>query len=148
MKNRVYSVMSLIIILSMLCQLMSHNFIVYAADESIIYSEDFSSGKLDSEWDAYFKKGTTVFGNVHASDKNLYMSYSLKSSTRGLYAKREIKNLDVDVLDFSFDLKITPIISPKNIASAMPPSVALSPPVTAPHSDWVSTASRTPLERV
>lgn len=103
MKNRISAIMSLIIVLSMLCQLMSHNIVACAAEESLIYAEDFSSGKLDQEWSVYLKNGSTVFGTVSAADKNLYISYSSKGSTRGVYVKREIEGLDVDMCEISFD---------------------------------------------
>ena len=48
---------------------------------------------------------------------------------------------------FSFDLQHTPIIRPNTMAAVMPAEAAESPPVTAPRSPFVSTASRTPSAR-
>ena len=47
----------------------------------------------------------------------------------------------------SLDLKISPANQPKTTAAAMPPAVAVRPPVKIPRKPFSSTASLTPLAR-
>ena len=95
-------IVSFILASAVLCQLLVLN-VSAATDDNVIYSEDFSSGELDSQWTTRYKKNDKVFASVSADDNNLKMIYTSKGSTAGLYATRKIEGLGVDAAEVSFD---------------------------------------------